>query len=164
MNAAEIKAEILRLTREFSRLTHGANRPGYAPDESRKFVPGETNVPYAGRVFTEDEVEAAVSSTLDFWLTLGSEGRAFEQEFADFLGVRKCLLANSGSSANLLAVSALTSHKLPDEKRLKPGDEVVVDGQLEVVPGGAVQIVRDGQAAAPQNSGPKSRSGKRNRS
>ena len=124
MNAAEIKAEILRLTREFSRLTHGANRPGYAPDESRKFVPGETNVPYAGRVFTEDEVEAAVSSTLDFWLTLGKEGEAFEQKLAAFLGVKSSILCNSGSSANLLAVSALSSPRLGN-RRLRHGDEVI---------------------------------------
>jgi CDP-4-dehydro-6-deoxyglucose reductase, E1 len=52
-------------------------------------------------VFTEDEVEAAVASTLDFWLTLGKEGEAFQQELAAFLGVRHSLLVNSGSSANL---------------------------------------------------------------
>ena len=62
----ELKAEILRLTREYSTLAHSANRPG---DDSNKtpFIPGDTVVPYAGRVFTEDEVEAAVGSTLDFW-------------------------------------------------------------------------------------------------
>lgn len=76
-------------------------------------------------MFTEDEVEAAVSSTLDFWLTLGKEGDAFQQELAAFLGVRHSLLVNSGSSANLIAISALTSPKLSDSKRLKPGDEVI---------------------------------------
>ncbi len=89
------------------------------------FVPGQTTIPYAGRVFTEDEVEAAVGSTLDFWLTLGPEGDKFETELAEILGVRKSLLVNSGSSANLVAVSALTSHKLSSEKRLRPGDEVI---------------------------------------
>ena len=124
MNAAELKAEILRLTREFSRQTHGANRPGYAPDETRAFVPGQTTVPYAGRVFTEDEVEAAVSSTLDFWLTLGKEGETFEKKLAAFLGVKSSILCNSGSSANLLAVSALSSPRLGN-RRLRHGDEVI---------------------------------------
>ena len=70
-------------------------------------------------------MEAAVSSTLDFWLTLGSEGSAMEKELASFLGVRHSLLVNSGSSANLVAMAALTSAKLPDKKRIKPGDEVI---------------------------------------
>ncbi|MGH8048342.1 MAG: lipopolysaccharide biosynthesis protein RfbH, partial [Chthoniobacterales bacterium] len=89
------------------------------------FVPGESVVPYAGRVFTEDEVAAAVGATLDFWLTLGPEGEAFEKELATWLGVRHSLLVNSGSSANLVAFSALTTHKLPDHKRIRPGDEVI---------------------------------------
>ena len=121
---SELKAEILRLTREYSRHAHAAQRPGN--DEARSsFVPGETVVPYAGRVFTEDEVEAAVGSTLDFWLTLGPEGEAFEKELATFLGVKYSLLVNSGSSANLVALSALTTHKLPSHKRIMPGDEVI---------------------------------------
>lgn len=120
----ELKAEILRLTREYSTRAHAAQRPG--DDTSRApFIPGETVVPYAGRVFSEDEVEAAVGSTLDFWLTLGPEGEAFEKELAAFLGVKYSLLVNSGSSANLVALSALTTHKLPDHKRIKPGDEVI---------------------------------------
>lgn len=120
---AELKAEILRLTREYSALIHRANRPG--AEAATEFTPGQTTVPYAGRVFTEDEVEAAVSSTLDFWLTLGPEGSAFEKELAGLLGVRHSLLVNSGSSANLIAFAALTSHKLPAEKRIRPGDEVI---------------------------------------
>lgn len=120
---AEIKAEILRLTREFSAATHAANRPG-DDDKRPAFVPGQTTVPYAGRVFDENEVEAAISATLDFWLTLGPEGDAFENELAAFLGVKKSLLVNSGSSANLVALSALTSHKL-GERQLRPGDEVI---------------------------------------
>jgi CDP-6-deoxy-D-xylo-4-hexulose-3-dehydrase len=120
----ELKDEILRLTREYSRQAHAAQRPG--DDGARsKFIPGETVVPYAGRVFTEDEVEAAVGSTLDFWLTLGPEGEAFEKELAAFLGVKYSLLVNSGSSANLVALSALTTHKLPAHKRIHPGDEVI---------------------------------------
>jgi CDP-6-deoxy-D-xylo-4-hexulose-3-dehydrase len=123
-SAAELKAEILRLTREFSKLAHRANRPGIDPDHA-EFIPGQTTVPYAGRVFDEDEVEAAISSTLDFWLTLGPEGEAMEKELAAFMGVKHCLLVNSGSSANLVAFSALTTHKLPAHKRIRPGDEVI---------------------------------------
>jgi CDP-6-deoxy-D-xylo-4-hexulose-3-dehydrase len=70
-------------------------------------------------------VEAAVGATLDFWLTLGPEGEAFERELAAHLGVKHSLLVNSGSSANLLAVTALTSNKLASHKRIQPGDEVV---------------------------------------
>jgi CDP-6-deoxy-D-xylo-4-hexulose-3-dehydrase len=120
----ELKEEILRLTREYSIRAHAAQRPG--ADTSRApFISGETIVPYAGRVFTEDEVEAAVGSTLDFWLTLGPEGEAFEKELAAFLGVKYSLLVNSGSSANLVALSALTTHKLPAHKRIQAGDEVI---------------------------------------
>ena len=120
----KIRQEILRLTRDYSRIVHTAQRPG--GDAARSpFVPGESVVPYAGRVFTEDEVEAAVSSVLDFWLTLGPEGESFEKELAGFLGVKHVLLVNSGSSANLLALSALTSSKIPEKKRLLAGDEVI---------------------------------------
>jgi CDP-6-deoxy-D-xylo-4-hexulose-3-dehydrase len=108
----------------YSRTFHTANRPGNDPQRTA-FIPGETTVPYAGRVFTEDEVQAAVSSTLDFWLTLGPEGEAFEKELAALLGVRHSLLVNSGSSANLVAFAALTTHKLPPHKRIQPGDEVI---------------------------------------
>lgn len=120
---AQLKAEILRLTREYSALAHGANRP--ASENVSPFVPGTTTVPYAGRVFNEDEVEAAVGSTLDFWLTLGPEGEAFEKELAALLGVKFSLLVNSGSSANLVALATLTTHKLPSHKRIQHGDEVI---------------------------------------
>ena len=124
-DAAALRAEILRLTRAYSRLAHGANRPGAGVDPLRApFQPGLSTVPYAGRVFTEDEVEAAVAATLDFWLTLGKEGEAFERQLAALLGVKSSVLANSGSSANLLAVSALSSPRL-GERRLRPGDEVI---------------------------------------
>jgi CDP-4-dehydro-6-deoxyglucose reductase, E1 len=124
---AEKKAEILRLVRDYSAAAHAHLRPGReaALTPERKFRPGVDVVPYAGRVFTEDEVEAAIGSTLDFWLTLGVEGEAFERELAGFLGVKHTLLVNSGSSANLVALSALTTHKLPPAKRIQPGDEVI---------------------------------------
>jgi CDP-6-deoxy-D-xylo-4-hexulose-3-dehydrase len=119
---AELKREILRLTREYSQLVHRSNLLGDSRDVP--FVGGTDTLPYAGRVFDADEVEAAVSATLDFWLTLGPEGDAFEKELAAFLGIKKSILVNSGSSANLLAFSALTSHKLGD-RRIRPGDEVI---------------------------------------
>ena len=118
-----LKQEILRLTREYSRQVHGSFRPAADP-ERQPWQPG-TTIPYAGRVFTEEEVEAAVGSTLDFWLPLGTEGEAFQKELAAFLGVHHSLLVNSGSSANLVAISALTSPKLPVARRIKPGDEVI---------------------------------------
>jgi len=121
--AAVRKSVILGDTREYSALVHAGQRPGddaaHAP-----WSPGQT-IPYAGRVFNQDEVEAAVGSTLDFWLTLGPEGEAFERELAGFLGVKHTLLVNSGSSANLVAFAALTTHKLPSHRRIQPGDEVI---------------------------------------
>ena len=120
---SSLRQEILRLTREYSRQVHAGFRPAADPD--RQAWQKGTTIPYAGRVFMEDEVEAAVASTLDFWLTLGQEGEAFQLELAAFLGVRHSLLVNSGSSANLIAISALTSPKLPEARRIKPGDEVI---------------------------------------
>ena len=114
---------ILWATRNYSKLNHQGQLPGW--NASLPFEPGVTTVPYAGRVFESDEVEAAVASTLDFWLTLGKEGEAFENEFEAFIGVKRSLITNSGSSANLLAISALTSIKIPAAKRLRTGDEVI---------------------------------------
>lgn len=88
------------------------------------FEPGKTAIPYAGRVFDADEVKTLVEAALDFWLTSGRFAEQFEREFAQFFGVKYALLCNSGSSANLLALSALTSRKL-GERRLQPGDEVI---------------------------------------
>ncbi len=111
---AQLRAEILTKTRELITLRE-------APQD---FIPGQSVVPYAGRVYDADEVEAGVGSMLDFWLTLGPEGDAFEKELAQVLGVRRSLLVNSGSSANLVAFAALTSAKLK-ERRINPGDEVI---------------------------------------
>jgi len=119
----DLKDQILSLTRDYARQAHAAYRP--AADPARSPWMQGSPIPYAGRVFTEAEVEAAVSATLDFWLTLGSEGAAMEKELAAFLGVRHSLLVNSGSSANLVAMASLTSAKLPQERRIKPGDEVI---------------------------------------
>jgi CDP-6-deoxy-D-xylo-4-hexulose-3-dehydrase len=124
LSEESLRAEILRLTRAYSTRFHTASRPGSDPLKA-SFIPGETAIPYAGRVFDSNEVEAAVDSCLDFWLTLGKHGEKFERGLAEYLGVRNSLLVNSGSSANLLAMSALTSHKLPAERRIMPGDEVI---------------------------------------
>ena len=122
-NLSELKNTILGLVKDYARSAHLAYRPASDPERT-PWAEGSP-IPYAGRVFTEEEVAAAVSSTLDFWLTLGSEGSAMEKELAAFLGVRHSLLVNSGSSANLLAISALTSAKLPDSRRIQSGDEVI---------------------------------------
>jgi CDP-6-deoxy-D-xylo-4-hexulose-3-dehydrase len=110
---------ILRgLSRIFPGVYHGLyHEPG-------PFVPGESRINYAGRVWNEEEVFNLIDSALDFWLTAGRFEREFSRKLANFLGVRHVITANSGSSANLLAISALTSHKLGD-RRLRYGDEVV---------------------------------------
>ena len=90
----------------------------------RAFVPGESPVPISGKVFDGAEMRLLVDSSLDFWLTTGRFAEQFEKEFARWFGIRECVLVNSGSSANLVAVSALTSPKLGD-RRLQAGDEVI---------------------------------------
>jgi len=90
----------------------------------RGFVAGESAVPISGKVFDAAEMRLLVDSSLDFWLTTGRFAAQFEKEFARWLGIRECVLVNSGSSANLVAVAALTSPKLGD-RRLQPGDEVI---------------------------------------
>jgi len=113
MNEEQIRNEIFDKVKQF-----------YALKCSGSFIPGTSHIPYAGRVYDEKELIRLVDASLDFWLTAGRYAAQFEKDLAAFLGVKYCLLTNSGSSANLLAVSALTSSKLGD-KRLKPGDEVI---------------------------------------
>ena len=91
---------------------------------TKEFIPGKTYIPVSGKVFDEQELIKLVDSSLDFWLTTGRYAAEFESRFAEWFGVKHCLLVNSGSSANLLALTALTSPKL-GAKRLKPGDEVI---------------------------------------
>ena len=114
MDTDNLKREIFNLVTKYYEKEHTNNT----------FVPGKSYIPYAGRIYDEKEMISLVDSALDFWLTAGKYANQFETEFAEFLGVKHCLLTNSGSSANLLAISALTSPKLGD-KRLKPGDEVI---------------------------------------
>ena len=109
----QIKEQIFKLVREYYDLEH----------KTKPYVKGDP-VPVSGRVYDEDDLTTLVDSSLDFWLTSGKYAEKFEKEFAKFFGLRAALLTNSGSSANLLAVSALTSPKLGD-RQLKPGDEVI---------------------------------------
>jgi CDP-6-deoxy-D-xylo-4-hexulose-3-dehydrase len=112
--AQRLRAEILERVRQYHAVAF--------PD--RPFDPAQSPVPYAGRVFDADEVVKLVDASLDFWLTTGRYAAEFERRFAQFFGLRYALLTNSGSSANLLALSCLTSPKLGD-RQLKPGDEVI---------------------------------------
>lgn len=89
-----------------------------------EFVPGTTHVPVTGKVFGPPEIEAAVNASMDFWLTAGPYTEAFERALARKVGQRTAIMCNSGSSANLLALTALTSPKL-GKRRLKAGDEVL---------------------------------------
>jgi CDP-6-deoxy-D-xylo-4-hexulose-3-dehydrase len=89
----------------------------------RSFTPGETRVNYAGRVFDERELIAAVEASLDFWLTAGPRAELFEQRLAEYVGVGHALAVNSGSSANLVAVTSLCSRQLA--RPLESGDEVI---------------------------------------
>lgn len=90
----------------------------------RSFISGETYIPASGKLVDEEDLVNLIDASLDMWLTSGRYGDEFEREFPNFIGAKYCSLVNSGSSANLIAVTALTSHKL-GEKRLKPGDEVI---------------------------------------
>ena len=88
------------------------------------FIRGESAIPVTGKVFGQEELTAAVQASLDFWLTSGPYTEQFESRFAKTVGMRHAFMVNSGSSANLLALTALTSSKLGD-RALKPGDEVL---------------------------------------
>ena len=112
--AEHLRAQILELVNEYA-------AEAFPPKE---FMPGESHVPVSGRVFDADDIRTLVDSSLDFWLTTGRFAHQFEIEFARFFKMRHALLVNSGSSANLLALTGLTSPALK-EKQLKPGDEVI---------------------------------------
>lgn len=114
VNASEhLRQKIYDLVAEFYELAH----------QPEPFVPGQTRIHYAGRVYDSQELVALVRASLDFWLTLGREGIAFQQALAEYLGLKHVLMVNSGSSANLAAVTALCSPQL--ERPLEPGDEVI---------------------------------------
>lgn len=114
MDEKSLRNQILELTKKFY----------LAKFAEQEFTPGKSPVRYAGRVFDEKELVSLVDSSLDFWLTSGRFAEEFEYEFARMFGATEAILVNSGSSANLVAMSALTSPKLKN-RRLKPGDEVI---------------------------------------
>lgn len=91
--------------------------------KNRKFVPGKTWIQYAGGIFDDKEINAAVSSLIDGWFGLGKKGEEFEKKIAEFIGAKGAVLTNSGSSANLLAIASLMSPLYSN--RLKPGDEII---------------------------------------
>lgn len=106
-----IRREIMALVSKYHRARFGNNRP-------------QNRVPVSGKVFDEKELQYGVGAVLDGWWTEGKISRRFEKALCKFLGINHCLIVNSGSSANLLAFTALTSHAL-GERRLRPGDEVI---------------------------------------
>jgi len=108
-----IRQQIFSLVREFYELR-----------KDKIFVPGQTAIPYAERVFDHEEMISLIDCSLDFWLTQGRFAKEFEGTLAKFIGVKYVSLVNSGSSANLLAISALTSKRL-GSRRLIPGDEII---------------------------------------
>ena len=109
-----LRQEILDATTEFAQRTL----------VEKEFIPGETAVPVSGKVLSAEDFSSLVDSSLDGWLTAGKHTKLFERQLADFVGARSALFVNSGSSANLCALSGLTSPKL-GERALKPGDEVL---------------------------------------
>ena len=113
-NSAEIRNKIMELISQYAEDVHS----------KKPFIPGKSSIPVSGRVFGGKEIQMLVSASLDFWLTTGRFNEGFEKRLGKFLGVKFVITTNSGSSANLLALSSLTSEQL-GEKSLKPGDEVI---------------------------------------
>ena len=107
------RKEIIELSKEYMR-----------EKQKRNLVPGKDYIAASGKCVDEDDLANLIDASLDMWLTSGRYGDKFEKEFSKFLGIKHCALVNSGSSANLVAMTALTSHKLGD-KSLKKGDEVI---------------------------------------
>ena len=112
--SSNLRKEILNLVEKYYQSSHS----------NRNFVPGQTTVPVAGRVYDDLDIKSLVSSSLDFWLTTGRFNNEFEKQLATFLGISEAITTNSGSSANLLALTSLTSNELKDDAIL-PGDEVI---------------------------------------
>ncbi|MBN1045841.1 lipopolysaccharide biosynthesis protein RfbH [Clostridium botulinum] len=113
-NESSARIEILNKVKQFFK----------EKNSGQKFVHGETYIPASGKVVDEDDLANLIDASLDMWLTSGRYKDKFEREFAKFIGVRYCSIVNSGSSANLAAVTALTSYTL-GERRLRSGDEVI---------------------------------------
>ncbi|MBT4783986.1 MAG: lipopolysaccharide biosynthesis protein RfbH, partial [Candidatus Marinimicrobia bacterium] len=113
MTSNEIRAKIAKLVKQFADETL----------DTKTFVADDSTIPPSGKVIGANELQFMVDASLDGWLTTGRFNKAFEERLASYLGTRYVLTTNSGSSANLLALTALTSPKLGD-KALLPGDEV----------------------------------------
>lgn len=112
--ATQLRQQILALCSQYF-------QEAFSPGD---FQPGISSVPVSGKVIDAADLSAVVDSALDCWFTTGRFAEDFERKLARFVGVRSASLVNSGSSANLVALSALTSPKLGD-RRLMPGDEVI---------------------------------------
>ena len=112
--ADQLRAQILGLVKEY-------HQEAFPP---KPFLGGISTIPVSGKVFDNHELELLVDSSLDFWLTTGRYAEQFEKSFAKVMGMKHAMLCNSGSSANLLAVTALTSSRL-GKRALKEGDEVI---------------------------------------
>lgn len=108
------REDVIKLAKQYYLQEH--------PDD--KLIPGKSYIAASGKKVGVDELANLIDSSLDMWLTAGRYSNQFEKEFPKKLGLKYCALVNSGSSANLVAFTALTSHKL-GESRLKPGDEVI---------------------------------------
>lgn len=113
--------KVAKTNRIFDQLVATAMAERHPP---QTFIPGESAVPVTGKVFGKEELSAAVEASLDFWLTAGPYTEKFESRIAKTVGMRNAFMVNSGSSANLLALSSLTSPKHGD-RALRPGDEVL---------------------------------------
>jgi CDP-6-deoxy-D-xylo-4-hexulose-3-dehydrase len=114
MSKEQIREQIIQLVGQYGALSTAA----------KEFVPGVSVVPPSGKVIGAPELQLMVDASLDGWLTTGRFNDMFEARLAKFLGVNHVMTVNSGSSANLVAFSTLTSHKLGD-RAVKPGDEVI---------------------------------------
>ncbi|WP_428324993.1 lipopolysaccharide biosynthesis protein RfbH [Nitrosopumilus sp.] len=112
--SSRIRSDIMELISKYTDIAH-AKKP---------FSPGKTLIPASGKVFGKIELQMLVSSSLDFWLTAGRFNAEFEKQLSQFLNIKHVVTTNSGSSANLLALSALTSEQL-GTKSLNSGDEVI---------------------------------------
>ena len=111
---ALIRKQIIDLSKKYSEKIHSR----------QEFIPGKTIVPVSGKVFDFSDLQSLISSSLDFWLTTGRFNQEFEKQLSKYVGINFALTTNSGSSANLLAVSSLMSNELGD-KKLNSGDEVI---------------------------------------
>jgi len=114
IESSELRENILKLVTKYANIAH----------TKKEFKAGKTIIPVSGKVYDDTELQLLVSSSLDFWLTSDRFNKKFEEELSKFLDCKFVLTTNSGSSANLLAVSALKSKEL-GKRSLNDGDEVI---------------------------------------